>query len=203
MKIELPAGGEKIYLKDYQVPAYQVLQAEFTVELLPGCAEVHATLKLQRHPQAPADAPLVLLGASLELLALAWDGQPLTADDWHWAGEQWVFPGATDAGVFTSTVRIYPDSNLALEGLYRSHGLYCTQCEAEGFRKITLYPDRPDVLSLSYPVQQFAVKAKSFSPDKEPAVGVLTGNKGQYLLFDTGVLNVRKYTGHEWEVTVL
>lgn len=60
-----------------------------------------------------------------------------------------------------------------------------------------------DVLSLNYPVQQFAVKAKSFSPDKEPAVGVLTGIKGQYLLFDTGVLNVRKYTGHEWEVTVL
>ena len=147
MKIELPAGGEKIYLKDYQVPVYQVLQAEFTVELLPGCAEVHATLKLQRHPSAPADAPLVLLGADLELLALAWDGQPLTADDWHWAGEQWVFPNATDAGVFTSTVRIYPDSNLALEGLYRSHGLYCTQCEAEGFRKITLYPDRPDVLA--------------------------------------------------------
>lgn len=58
-------------------------------------------------------------------------------------------------------------------------------------------------LHFHYPVQQFAVKAKSFNPDKEPAVGVLTGIKGQYLLFDTGVLNVRKYTGHEWEITLL
>ncbi|MFX6645124.1 hypothetical protein ABTG96_19905, partial [Acinetobacter baumannii] len=59
----------------------------------------------------------------------------------------WVFPGAGDEGVLETRVRIRPDANLALEGLYRSHGLYCTQCEAEGFRKITLYPDRPDVLA--------------------------------------------------------
>ena len=59
-----------------------------------------------------------------------------------------------------------------------------------------------EVLTLDYPVQQFAAKAKSLSPEKEVASGRLTGIKGQYLIFDTGVLNVRKYTGHEWEVTV-
>lgn len=59
-----------------------------------------------------------------------------------------------------------------------------------------------EVLTLDYPVAQFAAKAKSLSPDKEIASGRLTGIKGQYLIFDTGVLNVRKYTGHEWEVTV-
>ncbi len=60
-----------------------------------------------------------------------------------------------------------------------------------------------DTVSLDYPVQAFATKAKSFNPDKAVAAGVLTGIKGQYLLFDTGVLNVRKFTGYEWEVTEL
>lgn len=58
-------------------------------------------------------------------------------------------------------------------------------------------------VTLSYPVETYAAKAKSFSPEKEPARGRLTGIKGQYLLFDTGVLNVRKFTGYQWEVTVL
>ncbi len=69
------------------------------------------------------------------------------------------------------------------------------------------YPDgierlQAEVVELSYPVDAYAAKAKSLSPDKELASGVLTGIKGQYLLFDTGVLNVRKFTGHEWEITV-
>lgn len=59
-----------------------------------------------------------------------------------------------------------------------------------------------EVVELSYPVTAYAAKAKSLSPDKELASGVLTGIKGQYLLFDTGVLNVRKFTGYEWEVTI-
>lgn len=69
------------------------------------------------------------------------------------------------------------------------------------------YPDgierlQGEVVELSYPVDAYAAKAKSLSPDKELASGVLTGIKGQYLLFDTGVLNVRKFTGYEWEVTI-
>ena len=59
-----------------------------------------------------------------------------------------------------------------------------------------------EVLELNYPVERYAPKAKSLSPEKEEASGVLTGIKGQYLLFDTGVLNVRKFTGHDWEITV-
>lgn len=147
MKVDMPVSSETIFLKDYQVPNFQVLHTELSIELLAKSTLVTATLKLQRHPQAPVSAPLVLLGADLELLEVTWNGQALTADDWFWQGEQWHYPGVTDAGVLITKVRIYPDSNLALEGLYRSHGLYCTQCEAEGFRKITLYPDRPDVLA--------------------------------------------------------
>lgn len=70
------------------------------------------------------------------------------------------------------------------------------------------YPGEIELLQatethLEYPVQAFATKAKSFNPDKAAASGVLTGIKGQYLLFDTGVLNVRKFTGYEWELTTL
>jgi len=147
MKTDAAASSGKIHLKDYTVPNFIVRHAELTVELLADCAEVSAKLALERHPQAATDAPLVLFGADLEICALAWNDRPLADDEWHWQGEQWVFPGATVAGTLSTKVRIHPDRNLALEGLYRSHGLYCTQCEAEGFRKITLYPDRPDVLA--------------------------------------------------------
>ena len=116
-------------------------------ELLGDYTEVSAELRFKRTLSAPKEAVLTLLGADLELLSVAWNGQLLSANDWQWQDEKWQFNGAGEGGVLSTKVRIYPDQNLALEGLYRSHGLYCTQCEAEGFRKITLYPDRPDVLS--------------------------------------------------------
>ncbi len=147
MKTDTPVTPNKIYLKDYQVPNFRVCHTDLTVELLADSAVVTAKLQLERHPQAPQDAPLVLFGADLEILALSWNERVLGEGDWSWDDERWVFPGVSDAGILVTQVRIRPDSNLALEGLYRSHGLYCTQCEAEGFRKITLYPDRPDVLA--------------------------------------------------------
>ena len=81
-------------------------------------------------------------------------------------------------------------------------------CHAELDALMAEYPGQiepleAEVLALGYPVQKFALKAKSLAPEKSVVEGVLTGIKGQYLLFDTGVLNVRKYTGYEWEVTVL
>lgn len=161
MKTDLPVSTETIYLKDYQVPNFNILHTELTVELLPDCALVSAQLEFERHPEAPADAPLVLLGADLELLEVRWNDESLTEADWHWVGEQWHFKRPTDRGVLTTKVRIYPDSNLALEGLYRSHGMYCTQCEAEGFRKITLYPDRPDVLA---PFRTTVIASKAQCP---------------------------------------
>lgn len=136
-----------IYLRDYRVPNFNVTAVELTVELMQGVAEVSARLQLTRHPQAPADAPLELHGVNLELLSVSWNDRLLTAGEWFWQDELWVFPTTDDSGVLHTKVRIQPAKNLALEGLYQSHGLYCTQCEAEGFRKITLYPDRPDVLA--------------------------------------------------------
>lgn len=147
MKSEADVAAKTIYLKDYQAPHYALEHTELHVELLGDYTEVSAELRFKRALTAPKNAVLTLLGADLELLSVAWNGQLLSANDWQWQDEKWQFTGASDGGVLSTKVRIYPDQNLALEGLYRSHGLYCTQCEAEGFRKITLYPDRPDVLS--------------------------------------------------------
>ena len=152
MKTETPVtANRKIHLADYRVPDFRVLQTTLTVELLADAAEVSATLRVERHPEAPVDAPLALHGVDLTLLASDWNGRDLAESDWRRDGELWLLdlPGlpAGETGELSTRVRIHPDANLALEGLYRSHGLYCTQCEAEGFRKITLYPDRPDVLA--------------------------------------------------------
>ena len=147
MKTETGVAAKTIYLKDYQAPHYTLEHTELHFELLGDYTEVSAELRFKRALTAPKEAVLTLLGADLELLSVAWSGQLLSANDWQWQDEKWQFAGAGEGGVLSTKVRIYPDQNLALEGLYRSHGLYCTQCEAEGFRKITLYPDRPDVLS--------------------------------------------------------
>lgn len=147
MKTETGVAAKTIYLKDYQAPHYVLEHTELHFELLGDYTEVSAELRFKRALTAPKEAVLTLLGADLELLSIAWNGQLLSANDWQWQDEKWQFNGAGDGGVLSTKVRIYPDQNLALEGLYRSHGMYCTQCEAEGFRKITLYPDRPDVLS--------------------------------------------------------
>ena len=147
MKTETGVAAKTIYLKDYQAPHYALEHTELHFELLGDYTDVSAELRFKRTLTAPKEAVLTLLGADLELLSVAWNGQLLSANDWQWQDEKWQFNGAGEGGVLSTKVRIYPDQNLALEGLYRSHGLYCTQCEAEGFRKITLYPDRPDVLS--------------------------------------------------------
>lgn len=147
MKTETGVAAKTIYLKDYQAPHYVLEHTELHFELLGDYTEVSAELRFKRALNAPKEAVLTLLGADLELLSVTWNGQLLDANDWQWQDEKWQFNGAGEGGVLSTKVRIYPDQNLALEGLYRSHGLYCTQCEAEGFRKITLYPDRPDVLS--------------------------------------------------------
>ena len=89
----------------------------------------------------------MLHGQQLELLALELDGQALGADDYQLDDEQLGVQPRQAEFVLRSTVRIHPESNTALEGLYKSGKMFCTQCEAEGFRKITYYLDRPDVMS--------------------------------------------------------
>ncbi|AYC33497.1 aminopeptidase N [Pseudomonas cavernae] len=137
-----------IYLKDYQAPEYLIDETHLTFELFEDHTLVHAQLVMRRNPARGAGLPpLVLDGQQLELLALALDGVELTAADYQLSDSQLTLQPKAVSFVVDSSVRIHPESNTALEGLYKSGSMFCTQCEAEGFRKITYYLDRPDVMS--------------------------------------------------------
>ncbi|MCC5903201.1 MAG: aminopeptidase N [Halomonas sp.] len=138
---------QPVYLSDYQPPNYQVTHTELTFDLDPAATRVKARLMIERHSEASDDAPLVLNGEHLTLLRLALDGNPLTETDYRLNDETLRIEDVPAAFILESEVEIAPSSNTALEGLYQSNGMYCTQCEAEGFRRITYYPDRPDVMA--------------------------------------------------------
>ena len=135
-------------LTDYRPPAWLVDHTRLDVDLRDGHATVTAELTVRRNP-ALDDRPgeLVLDGEHLELLSLSVDDRPLGEQDYRLEEGRLTVPGVLEQFTLTSRVRIHQESNTALEGLYRSNGMYCTQCEAEGFRRITFFPDRPDVLS--------------------------------------------------------
>jgi aminopeptidase N len=141
---------QAIYLKDYQVPAYLIDTTELRFELADDQTLVHSRLKVRRNPEATsAQAPLELHGhESLELCQLSIDGAELSAADYRSEGELLSIARVPESFVLECSTRIHPKDNTALEGLYLSEGMYCTQCEAEGFRRITFYMDRPDVMSV-------------------------------------------------------
>jgi aminopeptidase N len=145
MRTEQP---KMIYLKDYQAPEYLIDETHLTFELFEDHTLVHAQLVMRRNPVRGAGLPpLVLDGQLLELLSLKLDDTELGVGDYQQTPDHLtVQPKATQFTLDTS-VRIHPETNTALEGLYTSSGMFCTQCEAEGFRKITYYLDRPDVMS--------------------------------------------------------
>ena len=137
-----------IHLEDYTPPAYLVDTVELEFDLDAQDTQVRARLAMRRNPAHPrANPPLVLDGQQLELLALRLDGRELAAHDYTLDDEHLILESVPAAFVLESTVRIHPAANTALEGLYHSGRLLCTQCEAEGFRRITFYPDRPDVMA--------------------------------------------------------
>ncbi len=136
-----------IRLQDYQPPAFLIDQTRLRIELGDAETLVHAELSLRRNPAVAGAGPLVLHGEGLDLRALAVDGRALAASEYRYADGLLQIPGAAGALQLSSTVAIRPQDNSSLEGLYRSRTLYCTQCEAEGFRKITFYLDRPDVMA--------------------------------------------------------
>jgi aminopeptidase N len=132
-----------IRLTDYRPPAFLVHEVELTFDLQPSATRVRARLHLRRD----APGPLRLDGESLELRSIAVDGRPLDPAEYSLDSEGLTLPSPPETFVLDTEVQIDPSANTALEGLYVSGGRFCTQCEAEGFRKITFFPDRPDVLS--------------------------------------------------------
>jgi len=137
-----------IYLKDYLPPAYWIDQTELDFELFEDHALVTSRLHLSRNDDADGNAELMLHGQDIELLEVSLDGRVLGA------GEYNVTPGSLTIAdvpaqfVLQCRTRLLPQENTSLEGLYKSRTMFCTQCEAEGFRKITYYLDRPDVMSV-------------------------------------------------------
>ena len=145
MRTEQP---QVIYLKDYQAPEYLIDETHLTFELFEDHTLVHAQLVMRRNPARGAGLPpLKLDGQQLELLRASLDDQELQAGDYQLDADSLTVHPMAERFTLDTSVKIHPESNTALEGLYKSGKMFCTQCEAEGFRKITYYLDRPDVMS--------------------------------------------------------
>jgi aminopeptidase N len=146
MKTDTP---RPVRLEDYRPPAFLVDDVRLDVSLHPTRTRVKSRLKLRANPvSAESGGPLRLDGENLELAALRLDRKPLDPKAYQLTEMGLTIP-RPPAKPFTleATTYVNPDVNKALQGLYRSRGVYCTQCEAEGFRRITFFPDRPDVLA--------------------------------------------------------
>ncbi|WP_144823018.1 aminopeptidase N [Marinobacter piscensis] len=137
-----------IRLSEYTVPAHLVDTVDLRFELFDDGARVHSTLSVRHNPDsAETAAPLTLDGDSLKLERVALNGKDLAAGEYEETGEQLIIAGVPDRFELTVVTWIEPQNNTRLEGLYKSSGMFCTQCEAEGFRCITYFPDRPDVMA--------------------------------------------------------
>jgi aminopeptidase N len=135
---------------DYRPPAFLVDALELEFDLAPDATRVTARLAFRRNPgAAPQDraAPLVLDGEQQDQIRVDLDGVPVAAPRLRIDAESLTLLDPPAAGTLTVESRNAPARNVALEGLYVSSGVFCTQCEAEGFRRITFFPDRPDVLA--------------------------------------------------------
>ena len=150
-----------IRLEDYRVSDWLIDTVDLDIALAPEGTRVRAQLGLRPNPAGRAGAPLALDGEDLRLVALAIDGAPLAADGYAVTAERLVI-ATPPARSFTLSVEtaVDPAANTRLMGLYRSSSVYCTQCEADGFRRITYFIDRPDVMSV-YTVRLEARRAEA------------------------------------------
>ncbi|MES2625607.1 MAG: aminopeptidase N [Pseudomonadota bacterium] len=140
--------GKTVYLRDYQVPDYLIDETHLEFALHEDQTIVRSRLLMRRNPQSTdPHAPLILHGKNLELQELKLDGTLLAESSYSIDAESLTVASVPAAFTLECVTRIMPQENTSLEGLYKSKSMFCTQCEAEGFRKITYYLDRPDVLS--------------------------------------------------------
>ena len=138
------AAPKTVYLKDYKPFGYLVDSVHLTFDLAPNATRVTSRIAFSPNPEAE-DRRFFLHGEQLKLIRAAIDGTAVSPE----VTPEGLTLAAPDAPfTWEAEVEIDPENNTALEGLYMSNGMYCTQCEAEGFRKITYYPDRPDVMSI-------------------------------------------------------
>lgn len=138
-----------IYLKDYQPPAYLIESTDLNIDLYEDKTLVQATLKMKINKNTSFEKapPLILQGEKLLLQSLELNGRTLSVQDYQVNANTLTIYSVPDTFVLVIRTEIHPELNTELSGLFRSKNLFCTQCEAEGFRRITYYLDRPDVMA--------------------------------------------------------
>jgi aminopeptidase N len=145
--ISTDSAPHEIRLADYTPPTFLIDSVDLSFDLDEAATKVVSRLTLRRNPVAPAGAPLHLDGEALTLVRLSRDGSPLATEEYHQTRHALTISDMPDACVLEIETLVSPKENTELSGLYVSGGNYFTQCEAQGFRRITFFPDRPDVMS--------------------------------------------------------
>ena len=140
-------AGKAIYRKDYTAYPWEVSQLDLHFDIGIETTIVRAQMEFRLIGGTSAPQDIVLNGSDLQLVSMMLNDRILTAGDYVIEGETLTIPDAPPVSVLKTEVRIHPQSNSALEGLYLSGEFLLTQCEAQGFRKITWFPDRPDVMT--------------------------------------------------------
>ncbi|KPF41118.1 aminopeptidase N [Rhizobium sp. AAP43] len=213
--------GRIVHLADYRPTDFVLERVDLTFELDPTETKVEARLIFHRREGVDPKAPLVLDGDDLTMTSLLFDQIEMDPARYTALPESLTIRDLPESAPFEITVvtMINPEANTQLMGLYRSNGIYCTQCEAEGFRRITYFPDRPDVLAV-YTINIIADKAANplllsngnflggagFGPDKHFAAWFDPHPKPSYLFAlvagDLGVVEDTFVTMSEREVTL-
>ena len=143
-----PAPHQPIRLADYQPPHFLIDSVDLVFDLGEEKTSVKARLAMRRNPASrESQAPLKLAGRELELVSLALNGEKLGANRYAQDAEALTVASVPDDFTLDIETRIEPQNNTVLSGLYKSGGNFCTQCEPEGFRRITYFLDRPDVMA--------------------------------------------------------
>ncbi|WP_321341734.1 aminopeptidase N [Breoghania sp.] len=138
-----------VRLEDYRPTPYAISTVDLDIRLAPKATKVTARIAFSRREDTAVGQSLELAGDELKLVSLSLDGSALAADDFEASADKLtIHTPPADPFVLEIVTEIDPDANSKLMGLYRSSGTYCTQCEAEGFRRITYFLDRPDVLAV-------------------------------------------------------
>ncbi len=142
----MTASATTVYRLNYTVPSFFVEHIDLVFDLDPSLTRVNAISRLRHNPESKSH-DLVLYGDGLELVNITLNGRALTSSDYTLSRGELRIANAPDEIFLVINTHLHPDQNTSLMGLYLSNGHFFTQCEAEGFRKITYYPDRPDVMA--------------------------------------------------------
>jgi len=141
------ATPSAIYLKDYRQPDYLIDTVDLEFDLQKGLTKVSSRMQVRRREGISASTPLVLDGQELELISVIVNDTPRDISSLLVTDNELTLTSLLNQFTLEIICTIKPELNTKLEGMYKSGSMYCTQCEAEGFRRITYFPDRPDIMA--------------------------------------------------------